>query len=42
MVKTRILLARRGLLGDSGLEAEEESVFEVEESERVFAYDGGG
>ena len=42
MVKTRILLARRGLLGRGGLEAEEEGVFEVEESEGVFAYDGGG
>ena len=30
------------LLGGGGLEAEEEGVFEVEESEGVFAYDGGG
>ena len=42
MVETRILLARRDLLRRGGLEAEEESVFEVTESEGVFAYDGGG
>ena len=29
------------LLGVGGLEAEEEGVFEIEESEGVFAYDGG-
>ena len=36
------MLARRDLLRRGGLEAEEEGVFEVEESEGVFAYDGGG